>query len=180
MENLENRQHLYLDLQKAAIKGEWDKKTMEIMERDRNAARSPITRFNETALHLAVSSGSPEKSKNCFVRELLKKMTQEEVYDLVDVRGGTALHYAAEVDYIDGAKMLFEKNPNLPNAQDLLPGGNTPLHWAAQFGHRDMVEYLIDRTNVPGMLASDNDQCAWLLRRLTHSEFYGEYVHTVV
>lgn len=148
------------------------------MEYDQNAVTSPITPFKETALHLAITSKKSSSPRgNRFVRELLKKMTPEDVKDLVDVRGGTALHYAAEVNNTKAARMLIHKNRDLPNAKDHLPGGNTPLHWAAQFGQREMVDYLMKKTNVPDILAND-DQCAWLLRRLTHSEFYGEYVLT--
>ncbi|KAG5556183.1 hypothetical protein RHGRI_006716 [Rhododendron griersonianum] len=35
-----------------------------------------------------------------------------------------------------------------------------------------MVDYLMKNTNEPDILEND-DRCAWLLRRLTHSEFYG-------
>ncbi|KAF7147325.1 hypothetical protein RHSIM_Rhsim03G0047400 [Rhododendron simsii] len=132
-EETENRQGQYLALHKAAISGDWDK-AIGIIEADPDAVTTPITPFSQAALHLAVSSASA--GRNRFVRELLEKMTPEDVVDLVDDQEATALHYAADIDNMEGAKLLVSKNSDLPDAVDIY--GYTPLHWAANLGKKEL------------------------------------------
>ncbi|XP_058205430.1 uncharacterized protein LOC131319265 [Rhododendron vialii] len=165
-EDTESRQGRYLALHKAAINGDWDK-AKGIIEDDPDAVTTPITPFLQTALHLAVTSASA--GRNRFVRELLEKMTLEDVVDLVDDQRGTALHYAADVNNIEGAKLLVSKNPDLPDVVDHY--GYTPLHWAANFRNREMVLYLKDVTGENTLLANDN-RAASLLFFLTRGEIY--------
>ncbi|KAI8562675.1 hypothetical protein RHMOL_Rhmol03G0053000 [Rhododendron molle] len=161
----EYRQGHYLALHKAAINGDWDK-AIGIIEGDPDAVTTPITPFLQAALHLAVSSSSA--GRNRFVRELLEKMTPEDVLDLVDDQGGTALHYAADVNNIEGAKLLVSKNSDLPDVVDQY--GYTPLHWAANFRNREMVLYLKDVTGEDFLSAGDLGPK--LLSFLTRAEIY--------
>ncbi|XP_074275216.1 uncharacterized protein LOC141599175 isoform X2 [Silene latifolia] len=62
---------------------------------------------------------------------------------LTDLHGETALSIAAAVGNIAAAKILVNKNPDLPN----IPGKyGFPIHKAARFGHKEMVLYLMDVT----------------------------------
>ncbi|KAE9463906.1 hypothetical protein C3L33_04209, partial [Rhododendron williamsianum] len=140
-EETESRQGHFLDLHKAAINGDWDK-AKEIIEREPNAVRTPITPFHETALSLAIKSAS--EGRNHFVRELLERMTPQDVVHLVDNKGRTALHHAARVGNVEGARMLVNKNRDLPTVEDYV---GTPLHWAALLGLREMVLYLKEVTS---------------------------------
>ncbi|XP_058205433.1 uncharacterized protein LOC131319266 isoform X2 [Rhododendron vialii] len=155
----------HLALQKAAINGDWDK-AREIIEREPDAVRTPITPLSQTALIVAIPSPSAGRSR--FVRELLKKMTPEDV-KLVDYRGRTALHRAATVNNMEGAKMLVSKNPDLPNVFD--SRRMTALHRAAYYGLREMVIYLKDVTREDILLADDVGPS--LLCLLTRGELYG-------
>lgn len=125
----------YLALQKAAINGDQNK-AMEIIEDYPNAVRSHITFYLETSLHLAITSSSPA-GRDPFVRRLLEKMTPQDLERLVDRRGCKALHYAAEVGNLEGAKMLVNKNPDLPNV-GVRESGDTPDHdhYAAEVGNK--------------------------------------------
>ncbi|XP_058205434.1 uncharacterized protein LOC131319266 isoform X3 [Rhododendron vialii] len=154
----------HLALQKAAINGDWDK-AREIIEREPDAVRTPITPLSQTALIVAIPSPSAGRSR--FVRELLKKMTPEDV-KLVDYRGRTALHRAATVNNMEGAKMLVSKNPDLPNVFD--SRRMTALHRAAYYGLREMVIYLKDVTREDILLADDVGPS--LLCLLTRGELY--------
>ncbi|XP_058205425.1 uncharacterized protein LOC131319263 isoform X2 [Rhododendron vialii] len=165
-EETEYRQGHYLDLQKAAINGDWDK-AKGVIEREPNAVRTPITPSLKTALTLAVTSGSA--GRNHFMRELLEKMTPQDLKDLVDDWGKTALHHAAVVDNMEGAKMLVNKNPDLPNVLDNF--GQTPLHDAAYYGHREMVLYMMGLTT-DDILLEDHNVGALLLCVLIGTELY--------
>ncbi|KAE9444937.1 hypothetical protein C3L33_23165, partial [Rhododendron williamsianum] len=138
-------------------------------ERDPDAVRTHITPTLQTALAIAISSGSA--GRNRFVRELLEKMTPQDLVVVVDNHGRTALFEAVWIDNMEGAKMLVSKNSELPNVVD--ESGMTPLHSAAMFGFREMVLYLMELTSEDILL--DDDAGAYLLCLLTRSEMYGEY-----
>ncbi|KAF7147491.1 hypothetical protein RHSIM_Rhsim03G0047000 [Rhododendron simsii] len=165
-EGMEYRQGHYLALQKAAINGDWDK-AREIIERDPDAVRTHITPTLQTALHIAISSGSA--GRNRIVRKLLEKMTPQDVVDLVDNAGGTALFEAVVVGNMAGARMLVYKNSDLPNISDKY--GIMPLHWAAMCGFREMVLYLMELTSEDILFANDYAG-GLLLCLLTQSEMY--------
>ncbi|KAE9465755.1 hypothetical protein C3L33_02333, partial [Rhododendron williamsianum] len=139
-------------LQKAAINGNWNK-AMAIIEHDPDAVRCPITFYLETALHLSITSSSLGRDR--FVRELLDKMTPQDVKDLVDLRGCTALHYAAEVDNREGAKLLVGKNPDLPNVGVNKSGDTTDRdHYAAEVGNKGGAKKKVSRNvDLPNVLA---------------------------
>ncbi|KAF7146841.1 hypothetical protein RHSIM_Rhsim03G0046900 [Rhododendron simsii] len=99
---MEYRQGHYLALQKAAINGDWDK-AREIIELEPDAVRTHITPTLQTALAIAISSGSA--GRNRFVRELLEKMTPQDLVVVVDNYGRTALFEAVWIDNMEGAKM---------------------------------------------------------------------------
>ncbi|KAE9465754.1 hypothetical protein C3L33_02338, partial [Rhododendron williamsianum] len=137
-----------LDLHKAAIKGDWDK-FKGIIESERDAVRTPNSPFSQTVLTVAIWSAG----RNRFVRELLKKMTPQDLKDLVDSQGATALHCAAAANNMEGAKMVVNKSPDLPNVIDGM--GGRPIHHAAYCGHREMVLYLKEVTSEDILLADD-------------------------
>ncbi|KAH7853844.1 hypothetical protein Vadar_007237 [Vaccinium darrowii] len=139
-EERENRVRRYVPLLKATIKGDWEE-ARGIIEHDPDAVRTPIADFDEVALTVAVRS----KGRNHFVRKLLEKMTPQDVVNLVDDRGWTALHFAAAGGNIEGARMLVNKNSVLPNVVD--GDGLTPLDYGASWGHREMVLYLLEVTS---------------------------------
>ncbi|KAF7149390.1 hypothetical protein RHSIM_Rhsim03G0047200 [Rhododendron simsii] len=168
-EETEYRQGHYLALQKAAINGDWDK-AMVMIELEPDAVRTPITPSSQTALSLAVSSASARR--NLFVRELLEKMTPQDVVHLSNNQGATALHYAASIDNMEGARMLVNKNPDVPNVPD--KSGETPLHYAAKYGHREMVLYLnkVTREDIILDLANGRKGASLLVCLLTSTELY--------
>ncbi|KAH7854668.1 hypothetical protein Vadar_016643 [Vaccinium darrowii] len=133
----------YLPLLKATIKGDWDE-ARGIIEHDPDAVRTGITEDDQAALTVAIRS----RGRNHFVRKLLEKMTREDVVNLVDRLGRTALYVAAAFGNIDGARMLVNKNSELPNV------GLTALDAAASWGSREMVHYLLEVTSEDTILAT--------------------------
>ncbi|MFZ2055593.1 MAG: ankyrin repeat domain-containing protein [Candidatus Aminicenantales bacterium] len=66
------------------------------------------------------------------------------------------IHQAAEAGDLAKVKTLLEKEPALVNARD--ENGRTPLHWAAQARHLDVLRYLVDKG--AGLDALDNNGTA--------------------
>ncbi|XP_057248735.1 ankyrin repeat-containing protein NPR4 isoform X5 [Beta vulgaris subsp. vulgaris] len=127
----------YLPLYKAALGGQW-KVARKFIADDPKSLIAKITIASETALHIAVSTG-----KNLdFVEKLVRRMSPEELA-LTDQNGETALSMAAIVGNTEAAELLVSKNPDLPN---IASKSGFPLHWAAQYGQKPMLLYLLDIT----------------------------------
>ncbi|XP_074278822.1 uncharacterized protein LOC141602439 [Silene latifolia] len=127
----------YLPLYKAAVDGKW-REARSFFDQDPEALTAKITIASETALHIAVGTGKG----NDFVEKLVKEMSPEDLA-LTDQHGETAFSVAAVVGNIEAAKILLNKNPDLPNISGKY---GFPIHKAAQFCHKDMVLYLLDVT----------------------------------
>ncbi|GFS33772.1 ankyrin repeat family protein [Actinidia rufa] len=126
-------------LVKAALTGNWES-AKNFLDQHKDASTVPITRFLETALHLAVATG-----KNLhFVKKLVESMPDEALV-LCDNKGFTALHTAALVGNTDAAKVLVDRHRELLNI-----GGsrnNLPIHVAARHGRKETLCYLFGVTN---------------------------------
>jgi ankyrin repeat protein len=80
---------------------------------------------------------------------LFNRLNRTETFDrdlFVDVNatnadGENALHWAAQSNDLENARLLIDAGINIDQRGDL---GRTPLHEAAAFGHRDMVLFLIE------------------------------------
>ncbi|KAL7168170.1 hypothetical protein ACSBR2_038584 [Camellia fascicularis] len=83
-----------------------------------------LTALSETPLLVAVKA----RRGILFVRKLVELMLPEELA-LTDYFGNTALHAVAVLGNITEAKLVVEKNPDLPNIWN--NDGSLPLHLAA-------------------------------------------------
>ncbi|XP_057467539.1 ankyrin repeat-containing protein NPR4-like isoform X2 [Actinidia eriantha] len=136
-QNVEYRR--YIPLVKAALTGNWES-AKNFFDQHDDARAVPITKFLETALHIAVATG-----KNLhFVKKLVESMPDEALV-LCDNKGFTALHTAALVGNTDAAKVLVDRHRELLNI-----GGsrnNLPIHVAARYGRKETLCYLFGVTN---------------------------------
>lgn len=156
----------YLPLYKAIIKEDWET-TKTFFERDRNALTAEITVQLNTPLHVAATGSSIH-----FFKKLVELMTPEEVAR-PNVGGYTAFHRVAGVGDVEIAKLLFEKNRDLPNMWNR--DGRLPLHHAAFLGHKNMFQYLFEITkeDIEPKPFEGHSGCV-LLTELIISGFYGE------
>ncbi|KAG5563329.1 hypothetical protein RHGRI_005919 [Rhododendron griersonianum] len=161
-EETEKKLSRYLPLRIAAIEGDWDTAS-KIIESEPETVRAAITPYLETALFLAVKS----PRRNHFVKKISKKMSPEDA-GLANLAGMTALHRAASVGNVEAAKLLVNKNQNLPNVLD--ESGDAPLNYAARTGSRESVVYLWEVTKEDVKLKYDI--ATELLRYLTRGEHY--------
>ncbi|CAL5376755.1 unnamed protein product [Camellia sinensis] len=125
----------YTPLLKAALKGDWDS-ARRFLDQDPDALTANITLSKETALHIAVKSGRSIE----FVKELVDMMPAEAL-ELGTTGGTTALQYAAWLGNTKAAVILVDKHPASLYMRD--NGTWLPLHWAARFGHKDTLLYLL-------------------------------------
>ncbi|VYS68373.1 unnamed protein product [Arabidopsis thaliana] len=126
-----------VQLYQAALKGDWKAANGIIIEQ-KDIIYQKITSKSETVLHIAVAA-----KHEGFVRNLLGSLESNDLA-LRNVDGNTALCFAAASGVVEIAKMLIEKNKDLP----MIRGGGetTPIHMAALFGHGEMVKYLYKNT----------------------------------
>ncbi|KAG5539755.1 hypothetical protein RHGRI_020089 [Rhododendron griersonianum] len=78
-----------------------------------------------------------------FIKKLVELMTPEEL-ELINLDGYTAFRKIAGVGNVMISKLLFKKNPDLPNMWNQF--GQLTLHHAAMLGQKHMVQYLLKIT----------------------------------
>lgn len=126
-------------LYQAARNGDW-KAAKNIIDQQENIVIATLTGKLEIALHVAVTG-----KHKVFVRNLLERMAPSDLA-IQNVDGNTALHFAAASGVLGIAKMMIDKNEDLPMIED--SGRMTPLYIATLFGNREMVIYLNKKTEV--------------------------------
>lgn len=147
------------------MKGDW-KAAKIIINNQENIVIATITNNLEIALHIAVAA----KHKR-FVKKLLKRMSSEDLA-LQNKHGNTALCFAAASGVIEIAKMLIDKNPNLPMIRN--GGEMTPIHVAALFGNGEMVKYLYWKTDFSNL---SHLEFINLFLSVISADIYGTYLN---
>ena len=151
---------------KAALDGQWNE-ARKFLDDDPEAFRTKITIASETALHIAVGTGENID----FVEKLIRRMSPEDLA-LIDQNGETALTVAAVVGNVKAAKLLVNKNPDLPNISGKQ---GLPVLRAANYGQEEMVKYLLAVTRgdiEPSPFAGESG--AELLIAISTAEFFGK------
>ncbi|KAK2986175.1 hypothetical protein RJ640_006210 [Escallonia rubra] len=128
----------YLPLHRAALEGDWER-AGKFIEEEPDSVRAIIGGNCETALMVAVRSGR----RKHFMKKLLQLMLPADLV-LANGQGFTALHFAAMVGDVEVAKLLVQKNPDLPDIANIQK--SKPLFTAALLGQRNMFLYLITVT----------------------------------
>ncbi|KAH7848028.1 hypothetical protein Vadar_033044 [Vaccinium darrowii] len=152
----------YLELYKAAIKGDW-KSADEFIQKEPDAVRARITVDSETALIVAVKRVGGKD----FVEKLVEKMSLDDLA-ICDDGGRNALHGAAGFGNIEVAKLLVTKNQDLPNKET--HSKEIALFYAAERGDRKMVDWLMEVTAVNELFWGE--RAFRILYQLTHSQLY--------
>ncbi|KAK6248777.1 hypothetical protein QUC31_020342 [Theobroma cacao] len=140
MNHAQRIRHLsqYIPLNKAALKGDRES-ARRIFDSNPNAIAAGIMEGLSTALHIAVGTG-----KNIdFVRNLID-LKPVEALELTNDSNSTSLTVAAMVGNLEVARLLVERNPNLPYIRD--NNEVVPLHRAVQYGHKNLVSFLLGVT----------------------------------
>uniref|UniRef100_A0A2C9UA02 Uncharacterized protein n=1 Tax=Manihot esculenta TaxID=3983 RepID=A0A2C9UA02_MANES len=159
-ETKHSSQTRHVPLYLAALKGDWT--TAKVYLRwNPHAVRATITMGSETVLHIAAGA-----RHTLFVKKLVKKMTPDDLA-LQNKVGNTALCFAAVSGITEIAKVLVNKNKNLP----LVRGskGATPLYMAVLLGRGDMVRYLYSVTDDKDL--SGEDRIGLLVAAITSNLF---------
>ncbi|XP_068482159.1 ankyrin repeat-containing protein At5g02620-like isoform X4 [Phaseolus vulgaris] len=129
---------MYLPLYRAALKGDWEKAN-EFLNLHPGAENARISRGWETALHISAGARGTK-----FVEELVKRMETRDL-EIQNKDKNTALCFAAASGVTKIAKLMVERNGNLPRIRG--SEGVTPLYIATLLGQRDMVWYLYSVTD---------------------------------
>ncbi|MCL7032507.1 hypothetical protein MKW94_012987 [Papaver nudicaule] len=150
--------NLYFDVMREALRGEWNAiinfynlqqvevvepsscNNIDIEDENSNVLVSNVT--GDTILHLCAQCRRTD-----VMRQLLRVMPGAEALLLVTNRkGNTVLHEAARTGIVEMAKLILEKesdgggDPKLISVPNL--NGETPIYWAAMYGHKDMLLFL--------------------------------------
>ncbi|KAJ8545181.1 hypothetical protein K7X08_017764 [Anisodus acutangulus] len=106
-----------------------------ILKKDPSLASHGISERGETVLHIAAAARSTN-----FLGELMKLMETGDL-ELPNIDGSTAFCFAAASGFVEIAKAMREKNPNLPNIRG--EEKELPITVAALVRNKAMVSYLL-------------------------------------
>ncbi|KAL2474091.1 Ankyrin repeat family protein [Forsythia ovata] len=147
-------------LYRAALRGDW-KAAKTALSLDRTIACIEITERGDRALHIAAAA-----KQTAFVHNLVEHLNTNDL-ELVDKHGNTAFCFAAVSGVVEIAKVMYEKNKNLPTIRSSI--GKTPLEMAILLGNREMVEYLYPITSLKDL---NSEEYMGILVATIHTDMY--------
>ncbi|XP_023542596.1 ankyrin repeat-containing protein ITN1-like [Cucurbita pepo subsp. pepo] len=137
---------LKVGLYQAALKGDW-KIAKSIFDIDSSTITMKITDADETALHIAAAA------KHIHFVENLVELTSSADLAAKNEKGNTALAFAAASGVVRIAKVMVDKNPDLPDLHDLYKP--TPVLMAVAYKRKDMASFLFSKTKFEALDTSE-------------------------
>ncbi|XP_040998947.1 ankyrin repeat-containing protein At5g02620-like [Juglans microcarpa x Juglans regia] len=148
--SLSQSRAFYAPLLQAALEDDWEAAEAFIQKNPNYDLGAPITKEEGTALHNAAAA-----KRTRFVKELVKRMTPEQLEVKTKPSNCTALYFAAQSEIVTIAEVMVKKNKYLP----LIPKDAIeflPLYAAIKTGNRDMVSYLYSVTPIQELNSLDH------------------------
>ncbi|KAI3469975.1 hypothetical protein Pfo_026638 [Paulownia fortunei] len=168
------------DLFKLTMEKKWQE-VVEIYRRHPSAHRTKLTKSEETALHIAVSTyNSKSPSHAIYIEQMIclieKGGSSIDVLSMQNAKGDTPLHLAAAVGWLTICKCIASKHWELISIRNV--NGETPLFVAAHHGKLQAFLCFHELYNDKKDQEADPDEC--LCRRkdgntILHSAISGEY-----
>ncbi|CAN8269081.1 unnamed protein product [Cochlearia groenlandica] len=124
--------------------------TQAFLNRNPDALTASLTSNGDRPIHKAVLSGQIK-----IVEEIVRRthdQNQEQVLEIKNDNGYTALTYAATGGIVRIAECLIDKSPGLVSVRNAKE--HIPIVVASLYGHKDLVRYLYKHTPL-----SDLDPC---------------------
>lgn len=119
-----------------------------------------------TALHIAAAVKHVD-----FVKELVKIMDENDLRKK-NKFDNTAFFLAAASGMVEAAKEIMKNDTAIAMVPDIC--GRLPIHMAALSGHKDMVEYLYQKT---GHFLSEQDR-KMLFFSCIETDLYGKHCYS--
>lgn len=135
-----------------------------MIQDDPAVVRAFITGGSETMLHMAALANRYE-----FVKLLVAHMHPQDLA-IINKKGCTALCFAAVTGNVELARVMINKNLNLPTIRG--SDGVLPILMAAMLGKRDMVEYLWEYNR----RSSDDEENIKLVIACINANLFGKYL----
>ncbi|OVA01268.1 Ankyrin repeat [Macleaya cordata] len=167
-----------LNVKRAALRGEWEAITNFYNRHRRrrmlgNDVPVIITITGDTLLHICAQCGRTD------VLKVLLKVMPENVLRAKNKEGNTVLHEAVRTGIVEMAQVILEMEEGLLSSRNV--HGETPIYWAAMYGHKDMLLFLYfagrrrtctTTTTTTSMDVRRNDGST-ILHAALLGEFYG-------
>ncbi|KAL3621057.1 hypothetical protein CASFOL_035969 [Castilleja foliolosa] len=121
------------------MKKQWDQ-VIEIYKNHEWARSAKLTKSEQTALHVAVSSYNSDtiSSVGGYTEQMIDSIPKQDIIRILSIqddRGNTPLHIAAAVGWVAICKCIASKDRDFIGIRNLT--NETPLFVAAQHGKRD-------------------------------------------
>ncbi|KAL2524783.1 Ankyrin repeat family protein [Abeliophyllum distichum] len=149
-----------VEVYRAALRGDW-KAAETALNWDRSAGCLEITEREDRPLHIAAAT-----KRTVFVRNLVENLNTSDLA-LQNKHGNTAFCNAAVSGVVEIAKVMYEKNKELPTIRG--GGQMTPFEMAVLLGNKKMVEYLYKITPLGDFEAKERMR---ILVATIHTDMY--------
>jgi ankyrin repeat protein len=155
----------YETLKKALKSGDWNA-AEEFLKRQPDAAGAKITFTNDTALHLAVTSGHED-----IVEKLVNLMSEEDLA-IQNTYGNTALVGIMDHENYRMAGFVLRKNNNLVRIKD--SNEEIPVNKAIFNGHIKLARYLYSLTPLDDLMPERGVDGATLCTQAIYNRSLGK------
>ncbi|KAL0414076.1 UNVERIFIED_CONTAM: hypothetical protein Sradi_1609300 [Sesamum radiatum] len=185
VERSNNQEFSEDDLFKLTMEKKWQE-VVEIYQKHPIAHATKLTKSEETALHIAVSSYHPSRPSHAsyieqmiaFIEENVGHASLTEVLSMQNVNGDTPLHLAAAVGWLEICECIASKHRDLISIRNVK--GETPLFIAAHHGKLQAFLCLHELYNKKDRQAAEAEPDESLCRRrdgntILHSAISGQY-----
>ncbi|XP_031276072.1 uncharacterized protein LOC116134519 [Pistacia vera] len=147
---------------KAVQKRNWTL-LQDLVNRTPWALTETVSEFEDTIFHIINVSAAP----TWLIKKLAFKISAEELQNLRGEFGRSVLFHSAIYGNRNAAKAYVLRNTEFPNIRN--EEGYLPIHEAARYGHKGIIQYLLSKTKV----RLDDDKGVQLIKDLISSGHYG-------
>ncbi|KAI3911940.1 hypothetical protein MKW98_010884 [Papaver atlanticum] len=169
----------YVEVMRAALRGEWNDikrvynlppcNNIDIEDDNSNIILlNPLT--GDTILHMCAQCGQTD-----IMEQMLKIIpASKRLLSVSNKKGNTVLHEAARTGIVKMAMLIIEKELDGGGDQLLVSvpnlNGETPIYWAAMYGHKDMLLFLNTTASSRGITSTSTSMVSPLtIRTSDHS-----------
>lgn len=165
------------------MRKQW-KEVVSIYTTNSDARHAMLTKYEDTALHVAISNYNPGRRRDglsveSVVKKMLASISEKEALGVLSMqndRGNTPLYLAAKVGWVAICEYIASQQPNLVSIRNA--NGQTPLYAAARHGKTEAFLCLYEIYNAKKGKDYESDES--LCRRkdgntVLHSAITGAY-----
>ncbi|XP_031287176.1 uncharacterized protein LOC116145881 [Pistacia vera] len=135
----------------------------DLVDSTPGALTETVTEYGDTIFHVINLSSAP----TWLIKNLAFMISADELQNLREEFGRSVIFHAAIYGNKKAAKAYVLRHPEFPNIRNRK--GYLPIHEAAEYGHKGIIQYLLSKTEV----LLDDGKGVKLIKDIISSGHYG-------